>query len=112
MNSYSTKQTSKTACNLVVYGILASQGLAHADAPQAPDAAPQGLSPLPYEIHANTPSFGQLGNIYNGSQLQAIDQEFIDTVSNFYAQLVDNQEPLGQEFEQVLHDNLWNLYES
>jgi hypothetical protein len=109
MNSYSTMQTSKTACTLVVYGILASQGLAHADAPKT---TPQGLSPLPYETHANTPSFGQLGNLYNGYQLQAIDQEFVGTVSNFYAQLLDNQEPLGQEFEQVLHDNLWELYES
>lgn len=24
--------------------------------------------------------------------------------------LVENQEPLGQEFEKVLHDNLWDLY--
>lgn len=109
MNSYTTKQTSITTCNLVVYGILASQGLAYAN---APDAVPQGLNPLPYEIHANAPSFGRFGNLYYGSQLQAIDKEFVDTVSSFYAQLLDNQEPLGQEFEQVLHDNLWDLYES
>ncbi len=112
MNNYSIKQTSMTACNIVVSGVLASQGLAHANAPEAPDATPQGLSTLPYEIHANTPSFSQLGNLYYDSQLQAIDQEFVETVSNFYAQLLENQEPLGQEFEQVLHNNLWDLYES
>lgn len=112
MNSYSTKQTSLTACNIVVYGFLASQGLAHADASTTPDAIPQGLNLHSYETLANTPSFGQFGNLYYGSQLQAIDQELVETVSNFYAQLIENQEPLGQEFEQVLHDNLWDLYES
>jgi len=112
MNSYSTKQASLTACNIVVYGLLASQGLAHADASATPDAATHGLSLHSYETLANTPSFGRFGSFNYGNQLQAIDQEFVEIVSNFYAQLLENQEPLGQEFEQVLYDNLWDLYES
>ena len=31
------------------------------------------------------------------------------TVTNFYSQLLSRQQSLGKEFEQVLHDNLWDL---
>jgi len=34
---------------------------------------------------------------------------FEETVASFYEQFLTMQEPLGKEFEQVLHDNLWNL---
>lgn len=37
---------------------------------------------------------------------------FEQAVSNFYARLMVNQEPLGAEFEKVLYENLWDLYES
>jgi len=29
----------------------------------------------------------------------------------FGIDLLKNQQPLGKEFEDVLHDNLWDLYE-
>lgn len=41
----------------------------------------------------------------------AYADRFIETVSNFYAALLVRQEPLGEEFARVLHDNLWDLYE-
>ena len=34
---------------------------------------------------------------------------FEETVATFYTQLLLRQQPLGKEFEQVLHDNLWDL---
>lgn len=34
-------------------------------------------------------------------------QEFLSNLEEF----VKTQEPLGGEFEKVLHDNLWDLYE-
>ena len=37
---------------------------------------------------------------------------FEQVVVNFYAKLLAAQEPLGEKFEKVLHDNLWDLYES
>lgn len=37
---------------------------------------------------------------------------FEQVVVNFYANLLAAQEPLGATFEKVLHDNLWDLYES
>jgi hypothetical protein len=36
--------------------------------------------------------------------------EFERSVASFYATLLADQEPLGKEFERVLHENLWNLY--
>lgn len=38
-------------------------------------------------------------------------EEFEQIIVNFYKDLLSNQEPLGIEFEKVLYDNLWNLYE-
>lgn len=35
----------------------------------------------------------------------------MDHVTSFYAKLLSSQEPLGVEFEKVLYDNLWELYE-
>lgn len=46
-----------------------------------------------------------------GEYSLAIDQ-FEQIVSNFYSTLLVQQEPLGMEFEKVMHENLWNLYES
>ena len=37
---------------------------------------------------------------------------FIKTIQNFYNKLVFDQEPLGEEFEKVLYNNIWELYES
>lgn len=33
-------------------------------------------------------------------------------LGNFYENLSAAQKPLGEEFEKVLHDNLWELYET
>ena len=37
---------------------------------------------------------------------------FEQAVGNFYASLLSSQESLGVEFQKVLYDNLWDLYES
>lgn len=39
------------------------------------------------------------------------DKEFESTISDFYQELASKQQPLGQDFEKVLIDNLWDLYE-
>jgi|SRR5215472_10819230 len=44
----------------------------------------------------------------NASQPAAID--FEGAISAFYSTLLAKQQPLGKEFEEVLYDNLWNLY--
>jgi hypothetical protein len=39
------------------------------------------------------------------------NDDFVEKISNFYAELSANQEPLGNDFAKVLKDNLWDLYE-
>lgn len=34
------------------------------------------------------------------------------TLNHFYSKLLQDQQTLGQEFEKVLNENLWHLYES
>jgi len=40
-----------------------------------------------------------------------IDQQLSDLMGEIYKQLAESQEPLGEEFARVLHENLWDLYE-
>lgn len=37
---------------------------------------------------------------------------FEDEIAAFFTRLSSEQEPLGAEFEKVLFDNLWDLYQS
>jgi hypothetical protein len=39
-------------------------------------------------------------------------QMFNEQQNRFYTYLVANQEELGAEFEKVLYENLWDLYEN
>ena len=50
---------------------------------------------------------GSITGQYNLNPIQ-----FEHALGNFYARLLSSQEPLGAEFEKVLFDNLWDLYES
>ena len=63
-----------------------------------------------YQTNALVPSLTQYNSAirddYQGSA------QFEIAVSNFYARLLSSQEPLGIEFEKVLYNNLWELYES
>ncbi len=40
------------------------------------------------------------------------DLDFYNTVTQFYKSFVSKQERLGKEYEKILYDNLWDLYES
>lgn len=33
-------------------------------------------------------------------------------INGFYSKLIHEQESLGKDFEKVIHQNLWDLYES
>ena len=50
---------------------------------------------------------GRITGQYDLSPIQ-----FERAVGNFYARLLSSQESLGLEFQKVLFDNLWDLYES
>lgn len=39
-----------------------------------------------------------------------LDEEFFETLSEFYRNLLDSQESLGEEFSEILYENLWDFY--
>ena len=43
--------------------------------------------------------------------VDAIEAEADVTIRNFFQDLLSNQSELSEEFEIILYDNLWNLYE-
>ena len=46
------------------------------------------------------------------SSIKQESMSFEGDVTDFFQKLSAEQEPLGREFEQVLFDNLWDLYQS
>jgi hypothetical protein len=71
--------------------------------PEVPSAAFPAVTPL---VRQGT--IGQYGNLFVSADVSQID--FEGAVAAFYSTLLAKQEPLGSEFEQVLYDNLWELY--
>jgi hypothetical protein len=110
-NSYTINQTSRTACQMVISGLLASQCLA---SPITDDSIAhyERRTLLSYEIESTSRSFDGTDNLFLQSSVSDIDSQLLSTVSNVYGNLVENQELLGDEFETVLYSNLINLYES
>ena len=33
-----------------------------------------------------------------------------EELEEFYLRLLESQEPLGEEFEKILYENIWDLY--
>jgi hypothetical protein len=52
----------------------------------------------------------QFGNTLLTASQKTETTGFEESVASFYSSLLSKQEPLGKEFERVLHNNLWNLY--
>jgi hypothetical protein len=88
-------------------GFMASQLLLNSTAPLT-DSRPNRVTP--YIDYASSPStYGPHASLFTASALTgtAIATSAIDA---FYGSLLAQQERLGREFEQVLFDNLWQLY--
>lgn len=87
---------------------------------QFPNSLPEKLTHpsvhLPFSEGTYMPSgSGATFDSYRGVVTGQYDRsavKFEQAVGNFYAKLLLRQEPLGSEFEKVLYDNLWDLYES
>lgn len=109
-SSYQINQTSRTTSNYVLAGLLASQLLAGHGVLAPAEGDQEPLLEVPYRTKSALPSFDQIRSIF-GSVLDQGAGQFVESVSNFYANLAARQEPLGAEFSRVLHDNLWDLYE-
>jgi len=60
-------------------------------------------------LHKGT--FSQHQNAFTGAYASQPALDFEGSMMNFYATLLAHQEPLGADFEKVLYDNLWDLYD-
>lgn len=110
MSNYYTKQASRTIGSVAIAGIIASQALAAYGDEQPPKLKKAALKPEAYHSAALPTSFASYCNLITGEYYQNI-YNFEESIGNFYAKLLLNQEPLGADFEKVLYDNLWDLYE-
>lgn len=108
MNNYRIKQESETSSgtyrlNLFIVKPLLLAGIAAQSLHPTPSYFP------PYTIAESSKTFGQLENIFTGNYEDATS-DFEQSMTEFYASLLEKQEPLGKEFEDILDENRWNLY--
>lgn len=111
MNEIRYNIASSTMSNVVMAGLFSIAAL---------NASPEksGLDTGAHPVFSNTYSSGNrtaTSDYFRGSITGQYDLnpiQFEHAVGNFYGRLLSSQEPLGAEFEKVLFDNLWDLYES
>ncbi|CAN2041871.1 conserved exported hypothetical protein [Candidatus Magnetomoraceae bacterium gMMP-15] len=118
MNKYINKKTSKTFCTVMISGMLTTSSIfADIDINSSNDhlqAAPHCAESRDYVLNTDAaPStYEPRKNVLTGTYSVSTMTEFEDVVTNFFIKLSSDQEPLGNEFERVLFDNLWDLYQS
>lgn len=114
MNSNYIGQTPQTIGTVVMAGMLASTFLpSHYN-----DTLP--LKRVPFSV-ANNYTYAHRGssltnessnNMLTRYNSAYVGMEFEAIITSFFQELSSSQEPLGSEFEQILFENLWNLYQS
>jgi len=109
-NLYSINQESFTVSSVVLMGVLATQ-LTCAAAQAEPMKEDMLINNQPYQEHTQSSTLSQYNNPVGGVLIDNIDELLVASVTGFYEQLMYSQESLGNEFEQVLNDNIWDLYE-
>jgi len=111
MNEISYSQSSSTFSQvLLTVGLIAAH-LLQANPTLQDEERVGGFLNNTYYIGGNRHTFGSYSNLITGSYEQT-SSGFEQSVSRFYAKLLENQEPLEGDFEKVLYANLWDLYES
>lgn len=111
MNEIRYNFASSTMSSVVMAGLFSMAGL------NAPHERVMQMTDV-HPVLGNTYSSGGRGATFDSFRGSITGQydlspiKFEQAVGNFYARLLSSQEPLGEEFEKVLFDNLWDLYES
>jgi len=72
---------------------------------------PKPLLQNAYSLDSNKSTYGRYSTSITG-EYNIVPNGFEQSVGDFYARLLHSQEPLGNEFEKVLYENIWDLYES
>lgn len=110
MTSYSLRQESGTsASGAATINSLLIKPMLYAGIIAAPLLPHAALFNKAYSINETPKTFGQLSSPFSGA-FENSTADFEDVVATFYASLLNNQQPLGKEFEDVLNANLWDLY--
>ena len=91
-----------TAAGLIAYAICGANTFGESQSSLLQDR---------YFIGGNRPTFNSYGGAVTG-MFDSNPGDFEKSISGFYARLLADQEPLGIEFEKILYENLWDLYES
>lgn len=120
MSKYQASQISQTFQTVVIIGLIAGSSpmfaTSHPEICQIKSHAAlneAGHNATYSNGVASTLStrLGISNQIYEGTYLSTLEDNFESAVSRFYAVLTSNQERLGADFEKVLFDNLWDLYD-
>ncbi len=110
MNNYLIKDSSQTVGYLTA-SLIATALYACVQLPPVNNVNPTNINCSTYHTLASPSTFDQYRNIYSGEYMSDIDP-FVGEMSNLYERLLTHQERLEPEFETVLNENLWELYES
>ena len=113
MSNYAIRQVSGTSTGSAVIqvGVISLMALAHLaqlDTKKSIEREIDLPKPQQVRIQENPKTYGQYSNLFTG-EFEHSSVSFEETMVSFYTHLLAIQEPLGKEFEQVLHDNLWDL---
>jgi hypothetical protein len=110
MNSYLINCSSQTVSGLSTL-FIATALLVTVQVPLTDKEDFSTIKGSVYSSSAIPATFDQYSNIYSGEFIPDLDP-FVEVMSDLYASLIANQERLEPEFELVLNENIWDLYES
>ena len=113
MNDIQYNQSAGTFSQVLLLGlgiVISSHGIQGTPLANAAAKHNKPLFQKSYSLDGNVPTYNRFTGITG--EYVSIPQGFEHAVGSFYARLLTNQEPLGAEFEKVLYENLWDLYES
>jgi len=111
MNEIRSNLSSSTMSSVVITGLLSAAMLNALPETSNLGSRNNALSNNAYSAN----DFGATSDSFRSKvtgQYDLSPPPFEQVVANFYVNLLSAQEPLGATFEKVLHDNLWDLYES
>jgi hypothetical protein len=110
MSNYTINNTSQTVGTITAC-FIATALLLNVQTHPAKAEALLNIKGSTYYSSVTPSTFDQFSNIYSGEYMPNLDP-FVGAMSNIYASLLTHQERLEPEFEAVLNENLWDLYES
>lgn len=104
-------QAASTLSQGFIVALVSMQLLNSLPEKPAPTISHLPISIDPYTLSGSKATFDMYRGVVSG-QYDVGARKFERSVGNFYSRLLLAQEPLGAEFEKVLYDNLWDMYEA